>query len=420
MTRLLIPVIALISGSAFLMMAGGINGLILPMRGTLEGFSAFSLGLLGTGWAIGYIAGCLRVPRLVNRAGHIRTFAVMAAGATISVLLSLLILDPVAWIILRAMTGFCFAGSAMIVESWLSEQTDRGSRGRVFAIYTMVNLFGVTIGQLSIALGDPLEPTFFVLAAVFYAVAVLPTSLTRTEQPRPLVESRLNLGLLVRNSPIAVAGSLLIGVSNSSFGTLGVVYGGAIGLDTAAIAIMMSISILAGSLFQLPVGVLSDRRDRRAVLVGLALLAAAMDLFFIIGRPTEATSVLVAAAIFGGAIYAMYPVVVAHALDHAEPGRYLQISGGLLLVFGIGGIIGPLLAGAVMVWNAQVGLFAATLLAHLTLAGFAIYRMTKRDAVSEGEKTDFVTIPSPRLATPESNAYDPRMEEDVARDDSPG
>jgi MFS family permease len=411
MIRLLVPIFALFSGSAFLMMAGGVNGLILPLRGGVEGFSAFSLGLLGTGWAIGYIAGCLRAPYLVERAGHIRAFAVMSAGATISVLASLLLIDAFAWILLRALTGFCFAGAAMIVESWLGEHSDPKSRGRIFGIYTMVNLFGVTLGQLSVAFGDPGGPTFFVLAAIFYAVSLVPTSLTRTEQPRPLVESRLNLRLLLRNSPVAVVAAFLIGVSNSSFGTLGVVFGDAIGLQTAAIAVMMSTTILAGSLLQIPVGILSDRMDRRLVLIGLAVSAVAVDLYFIVGQPETARTVLVAAAVFGGSIYAMYPVIVAHAIDHAKPESYLQISGGLLLLYGVGSIVGPLLAGAIMVWNPQIGLFVTTSLAHIALAAFAYYRLSRRRKVEETDKTDFVTIPPARLATPETVMLDPRIEE---------
>jgi MFS family permease len=411
MIRLLLPILALFSGSAFLMMAGGVNGLILPLRGGIEGFSAFSLGLLGTGWAIGYIAGCLRVPYLVERAGHIRAFAVMSAGATISVLASLLLIDATAWILLRALTGFCFAGAAMIVESWLGEHSDANNRGRIFGIYTMVNLFGVTLGQLSVALGDPGGPTFFALAAIFYAISLVPPSMTRTQQPRPLVESRLNLRLLVRNSPVAVVAAFLIGVSNSAFGTLGVVFGGAIGLHTAAIAVMMSTSILTGSLLQIPVGILSDRMDRRIVLIGVAVLAVIVDLYFIFGQPGSPAAVLIAAAVFGGSIYAMYPVIVAHAIDHAKPDSYLQISGGLLLLYGTGGIFGPLLAGAIMVWNPKIGLFITTLLAHLILAAFAYYRLSRRDTLQGKDKTDFVNIPPARLATPETGMLDPRIEE---------
>lgn len=417
MTRQLIPIFALIAGSAFLMIAGGLNGLILPLKGGIEGFSTLSLGLLGTGWAMGYVLGCLRVPRMVRRVGHVRTFAAMAALATISVLLSLLLVHPWAWIPLRAMAGFAFAGAAMIVESWLNEQTENSYRGRVFGVYTMVNLLATTAGQMAVVTGDPAGPAFFVLAGIFYVLALLPTALSSTAQPKPLVESSLDLKALVRNSPIAVVGSFLIGISNGAFGTLGVVFGGAIALGVTTIATMMSLSLLFGSLVQIPVGYASDKRDRRIVLIALAAAAAVVDLFFIVVQPTGAISVLVATAIFGGVIYSMYPVLIAHAYDHAEPGGYLKISGGLLLVYGLGNIIGPLIAGAAMSVSPS-GLFVTTLVAHVAIAGFAFYRISRRTAVPEADKTEFVGIvPPARMSTPESGTLDPRV--DLEAEDLP-
>ncbi len=409
MTRQLLPIMALILGSASLMIAGGLHGLILPLRGSLEGFPTLSLGLLGTGWAIGYVGGCLRVPRLVRKVGHVRSFGVMAALATVSVLLSLLIVHPWAWIPLRAITGFSFAGAAMIVESWLNERTETNYRGRVFGVYTMVNLLATTAGQMLISLGDAGGFEYFVMAALFYVLALVPTALSTKAQPRPLVESQLDLPSLIRNSPLAVVGAFLIGISNSSFGTLGVVYGQAIHLQVSTIALMMSLSLIAGSIFQMPVGVMSDRRDRRLVLIGLTLIAAAADLFFLIVQPTSSIPVLVAAALFGGAIYSMYPVLIAHAYDHATPESFLRISGGLLLVFGVGGIIGPLIAGMAMAWSPAGGLFMVTLAAHLTLCAYTVYRMTQRIAVAENVKTGFVGIGQARLSTPESSVMDPRV-----------
>lgn len=410
MTRHLIPILALITGSAFLMMAGGLNGLILPLRGSIEGFSPVSLGLLGTGWALGFITGCLRVPRQVKRVGHIRTFGVLAAIATVSVLLSLLIVHPYAWIPLRALTGFAFSGAAMIVESWLNERTDAQYRGRVFGVYTMVNLLATTAGQMMVATGNPAGFQLFVLAAIFYVLSLVPTALSRVQQPNQLVQSKLDLKSLIRNSPIAVAGAFLLGVSNSSFGVLGVVFGEAIELDVTTIALMMSLSLLAGSAFQLPVGMLSDRLDRRAVLACLATCAVLVDLYFIISRPSSQMDILLASAVFGGLIYTIYPVILAHAFDHAEPEGYMKISGGLLLTFGIGGVFGPPIAGLAMSYSPAIGLFCTTFVAHISLVCFALYRMTRREAVLAENKTDFVGVPSTRLSTPETLNFDPRTE----------
>lgn len=406
------PILTLILGSAFLMAAGGINGLILPLRGTAEGFSAFSLGMLGTGWAVGYVLGCILVPGVVARVGHVRSFSVMAAVAVISVLLSLLIIHPGAWIPLRALAGFSFAGGAMIVESWISERTDPSFRGRVFATYTMVNLAATTLGQLLLIVGDARGYFFFVLAAVFYACSLVPTALSTTTAPQPLVQPKLDLKSLWLNSPIAVVAVFLVGVSNSSFGTLAAVYGQQIGLNLTAIAFLVSITILAGALFQLPIGWLSDRTDRRAVLIGLAVTAGLADLFFLIMQPRDVSVVLIAAAIFGAMIFAMYPVIVAHANDHADKDSFLKISSGLLLVMGAGSIIGPLIGGGMMALLGPDYLFAPTLLAHSIMAGFAAWRMTKRAAVEDDKKGGFVSSSTVRMNTLESAMLDPRTNED--------
>lgn len=416
MTRQLAPIFAIFLGSAFLMVAGGLNGLILPLRGSDEGFSTLSLGLLGTGWAIGYVMGCINTPRLVRRAGHVRTFGVMAALAVISVLLSLLIVEPGTWITLRAVTGFAFAGGAMIVESWLNERTDNRFRGRVFGIYTMLNLGATMAGQMLVSIGDTGGHVFFVLAAVFYALALIPTSISTAAAPKPLIESGLDLKALVQNSPVAVVSVFLVGVSNSSFGTLGVVFGDIIGLSTTTIALMMSVSLMAGALFQIPVGYLSDRTDRRYVLVGLAALAAVIDLLFIIVTPTNQYAVLAATALFGAAIYSAYPVIIAHASDHAKGTNFIKISGGLLLIYGIGGIFGPLYSGMLMAAMPQTGLFAATLSAHVVIILYGIYRISKRTAVEAEDRGVFVGTGPGRLNTPETAALDPRGQTGAAAD----
>ncbi len=404
----LLPISALIAGSAFLMFAGGINGLLLPLRGELEGLSDFGLGLVGSAWAIGYVAGCALAPALVKRVGHIRSFSVMAALAAISVLGSLLLINVSAWIAMRLVCGFCFSGAAMIVESWLNEDTSEAQRGRVFGFYMMVNLAATTAGNLVIMAGDGRGHMFFVIAAIFYCLALLPTALTSSRAPAPLFQAKLNLPMLWRNSPFAVAAIFLIGISNGAFGTLGAVYAGRIDLPVSTITLFMAVALLAGALLQLPVGYASDRFDRRLVLLALALLAMCAELFWIVMRPAGGIENLAAAAVFGGAVYAMYPVVVAHANDRAEPGVFLQISGGLLLLFGAGAILGPAIGGTVMSYAGPYGLFMTTLATHAVLLLFGVSRLRSRSDVAHELKVDFVRTASGRLATPETAVLDPR------------
>jgi MFS family permease len=404
MIRQIFPVSALLLGSALLLFAGGINALILPVRGTAEGFSAAALGLLGTGWAVGYVLGCWYTARLVGRVGHIRSFGVMAAFAAVALLTSLLFLTPWVWIPLRGLSGFCFAGAAMIVESWLSERADPASRGRIFGVYTMVNLAASTAGQLVLTLGDTTGFLFFVLGAIFYCLALVPTAMSSTVTPRPLVSVRLDLRALWRNSPVAVIGVLCVGVSNSAFGTMAVVYADRAGLVLASVALFASLPVLAGTLSQMPVGFLSDRLDRRLVLVGVAAVALALDLAFILLAPQDLWINIALASLFGAAIYAMYPVIIAHANDHAADGTFIQTSGGLLMIYGFGAIVGPVAAGAAMTWQGGAGLFMTTAGAHLALILFVALRIRVRAAVAEADKGGFMPIPAARAATPETAA----------------
>ena len=398
---------ALLLGSAFLLFAGGINGLILPLRGTEEGFSALALGLLGTGWAVGYVSGCLLVPRQVSRVGHIRAFSVMAGLASVSILLSLLLIFAPAWIILRALAGFCFAGAAMIVESWLNDQTEPKNRGKVFGVYTMINLAASTAGQMALTLGDSSSHEFFVIGAIFYALALVPTAVTHQTAPQPLARARLDLKALRRNSPLAVVAVVMVGVSNSAFGTLGAVFGAQSGLSVPTIALFMSLALVAGAACQVPLGVLSDRMDRRHVLIALAVTAAVVDIIIVVLRPESPALLLTLVAIFGASIFGMYPVIVAHANDHAAPNTSLQTSGGLLLLFGLGSIAGPLLAGGLMTGMGATGLFAGSFLAHVVVIGYGLYRLTKRVAPSAEHKGTFQATPFAGTSTPQTLVLSP-------------
>ncbi|WP_417671045.1 MFS transporter [Roseibium sp.] len=408
---------ALLAGSALLLLAGGLHGLLLPVRGLAEGFSDASLGLLGAGWAFGFMAGCLAVPMIVQRVGHIRSFGVLASLAAITVLLNLIFMQPAVWVVLRAISGFCFAGAAMIVESWLNERATNETRGRIFGIYTMINLAATTVGQMLLTLGDPSGYVFFVLGSIIYSLSLLPTALSTAASPTPLTQARLDPKLLWKNSPIAVVAIFLVGISNGAFGTLGAVYGRRIGLEVSDIAIMMSLALLVGALVQIPVGFLSDRLDRRLVLVAMALIAMGIgSSLSLIGGLTPLVTIALIAA-FGGMVYSMYPVIVAHASDHADPGDFLKTSGGLLLIFGVGTMIGPLAAAGLMSATHPGALFQVTATAHFIMMIFALWRMTQRAPVENEDKADFVpVIATGRLTTPETSVLDPRAEQDEQTD----
>jgi MFS family permease len=407
--RSFIQVFALLCGTSFLVMASGLHGLLLPLRGGAEGFSTTSLGLLGTAWAGGFIASCLLAPRLVRRVGHVRAFSAFASIAAIVALLTGILVDSTAWIVLRALTGFAMAGSYMVIESWLNERATNANRGQIFGLYMVVNFGSITVGQMMIGFGDVHTGTFFMMSGILFCLALIPTAISTASSPKPLTEVQLDLKALYRNSPVAFLGCILIGIANGAFGTLGAVYGAATGISTTEIALMMSASVMGGALMQIPVGRMSDRTDRRYVLAIVGGAAAAIGLLIFLIAPHHAYAILAMTAIYGGLAYTLYPVAVAHANDFSDQQSFVKVTSGLLLLYGFGTMIGPILGAWAMESVAPEGLFAITALAHISIMAHAIIRSRMRAPVPIELRDNFQTVHSERV-TPEGVRLDPRAE----------
>ncbi|MDB5623867.1 MAG: transporter [Devosia sp.] len=418
-----IKIYALFLGSALLMFGGGLQGLLLSVRGAEEGFSLLSLGLIGTGWSVGFVSGSLVVPLVVRNVGHIRAFSVMAAIGTVTILLNLLMINDVSWILLRALSGFCFAGAAMIVESWLNEVSDNRSRGTTFSIYVTVNMVSSVMGQFAMSVTGTAGYVPFVLGAISFICAVLPTALTSTPQPRPLSSARLDLRLLYGTSPVAAIAAFSCGMANGTFGTLAPVYGYAQGLDASGIAFLFALAAILGAVAQIPFGRLSDRVDRRLVMIGLSGFAALVALVLVVLNPVAGWPMYVLFAAYGFAANPIYAVAVAHANDFAREGEFAKIAGGMLLTLGIGLAIGPAVASLIMGAFAPVGLFVVTGVFHAILAIAAILRMRIRNAPDAADRAPFQPMSSEEQVTPETVALDPRADiadlEDAALDAEP-
>ena len=411
MTSQLVAVASLLLGSAFLLIAGGIHGLLLPLRGTIEGFSVTELGLLGTSWATGFIAGCLLMPQVVRRVGHARTYGALASVAAVTILLNLLIISPAAWIILRALTGFCFAGAAMVVESWLNERASRENRGTIFSVYQMVNFAALTAGQLALAFRPPTDHFYFALGAIFYCLAILPTALSTAASPRPLTTTRLDVRRLYSISPVGAVVCFLIGLVTGAFGTLGPVYAQEIGLPIRDIAFLMAGALLGGSLIQFPLGWLSDRMDRRRVIVAVAIGAALIGIIIVGLRPRSPAVVTTLAILFGAMVYPKYSLTVAHANDFAGSDEFVKIAGTILLLYGVGTMLGPLAAAFAMQRFEPEGLFAFTAAVDVVVAAYVLFRMSRRSPLERVLRESFRGMPDTKTVTPESAVLDPRSVE---------
>jgi MFS family permease len=402
------PILALLRGTAFLLAASGLHGLLMPLRGQLEGFSTSSLGLMGTAWAGGFVSGCFFAPRLVRRVGHVRAFGAFAASGAIIALMTGLIIEQYAWIVSRAFTGFCMAGSFMVIESWLNEKATNENRGTVFGLYMMVTYASIMAGQMIVAAGDVNSASLFMVTGIFFCLSLIPTAVSTAATPKPLQDVSLDIKGLYANSPVASVGCLLVGVANGAWGTLGAVYGARVGISYSEIALMMSLVVVAGAAMQLPVGRVSDITDRRYVLAVASLGAAIFGLVVFFAAPRSGTFVIALTACYGALAYTLYSLAVAHANDHARPEDFVKVSGGLLLLYGFGTMIGPLLGAALMSEMRPESLFLATALAHFSLACYTVLRISRRAPVPLEAREAFKTLPSERGVTPEATRLDPR------------
>jgi MFS family permease len=409
MRRNLLPVLALLTGTLFLFLGNGLQGLLLPLRGTLEGYSNEALGLLGTSWAAGFVIGCFVAPNVVRRIGHVRAFSGFLSLICLNVLLTGLLVDQTAWLTLRAITGFCTAGTSMIIESWLNERATPESRGTIFSFYISITLFGVVGGQMMVPFADVTTSTLFMICGILYSIAALPTTLSKAASPQPLKRARLDLKGLFRNSPISFVGILLIGIANGAYGTLSAVFASRAGLSQGSVAAMVTITIFAGAIMQFPAGRLSDKMDRRYVLAGLSAAAALAGIVVALIQPADVYGIIVLVAIYGAAANSLYPIAVAHANDFAAPEDFVKISGGLLLLYGIGTIIGPTLGGSVMTWAGPYALFLVTAAAHILITAYAIVRSRQRAAIPVDQRDAYTVAPAAsQLTTPQSITLDPR------------
>ncbi|MGE3306378.1 MAG: MFS transporter [Rhizobiaceae bacterium] len=400
------PILSLLRGTAFLLAASGLHGLLLPLRGQIEGFSTTALGLLGTAWASGFVLGCFFAPWLVRRVGHVRAFGAFAASGAIIALLTGLFIDEIAWIILRAGTGFTMAGAFMVIESWLNERATNENRGTIFGLYMMVTYASIMGGQMIVAAGDVGQESLFMVAGIFFCLALIPTAVSGEASPKPLQSISLDLRGLFRNSPVAFVAVFLVGVANGAWGTLGAVYGARIGISTFDIALMMSLVMIAGAVTQMPAGRISDRTDRRYVLAAAAFGCAVIAMVIFLVSPRDPTTVLVMTACYGALAYILYSLAVAHANDHAPAAEFVKVSGGLLLLYGFGTVVGPLLGAWLMGSMAPEGIFIATAIAHLALAGYTLLRIRARAPVPVEDREAFKPVAD--KATPEAAQLDPR------------
>lgn len=390
MIRAIASIAALLTGVAILLVGQGLQGTLLPVRATMENFSTLAVGTFGATYFLGFAIGCLRGPTLVQRVGHVRVFAAMTALASAAPLLHGLWINLWSWSVLRFVSGFCFAVLYVVIESWLNETSTNDNRGSVFSAYVLINMTMLAVGQQMLLLDDPAVMTLFALASVLVSLAALPVVLSTAPSPREVQDVKLDVSHLYRTSPAGMLGSLATGLANGSFWSLAPVFTISWSSDIALTAWFMSAVVIGGAISQWPLGALSDRIDRRYVMAICAAFATAVSIAIWIfsARMTPAGIILIG-GLWGAAAFPLYSISVAHANDYAAENEFVVVSSGLLLMYGIGAVAGPLIASGLMQIMGAAGLYVFTGAVHAVLLVYLFVRRYRRSRAAPGEQIPF-------------------------------
>jgi MFS family permease len=393
---------ALLLGYALMQIGNTLQGTLLSVRGSIAQFTPTQIGAVGAAFWVGIVVGSLYAGRVIQQVGHTRTFAALAAIAASTALLHLLVISPAVWIAARAVTGFCFAGLFIVVESWLNASVNAQTRGQILSFYGMTGLIAGIGGQMLLPAGDPHGYRLFCFVAILISLALVPTALSRATAPAHAVSDRkINLMQLYRQSPFGVVAAVLCGITTSSFFALGPIWAQERGLETTEIAIFMACGTLGGFATTYPLGWLSDRMDRRHVIIGAAGMAAAILLALIHYVPASVSVWLlfVYVAIFGGSVIPTYSIVTAHVNDMVKPGEFVAAAGGLLILQGVGAAIGPVISGMAMTEFGRLGLLYVVITAQALMAIWGAYRSLQRAAPPTEEKETFTPEPTVPVGT---------------------
>lgn len=381
MKKALAPVATLLVAVSILLAGLGLQGTLLPVRASLEMFSTLSIASIGAAYFFGFTVGCLRGGGLVKSVGHVRVFLAMSALGSAAPLIHGLVMDPLAWVLLRFLTGFCFAVLFVVIESWLNEQSGNEDRGIIFSTYVMITLTMMAAGQMMTLLYDPAGLQLFLVASVLVSLGAVPVALSKSQTPELPHAVEVDIRRLFRISPAGTIGCLATGLANGAFWSLAPVFTTAVSRDPALAAWFMSSTVLGGAAAQWPLGFLSDRLGRRKTMILAAAAAAATAVVItIFAGGLDFVGINVLGGLWGFFAFPMYAISVAHTNDYADSDDYVMVSSGLLLMYGAGAIAGPVLASILIDLAGPMRFYLLPMLVHLALATYVLVRMLSRSS----------------------------------------
>ncbi|MGR3321616.1 MAG: MFS transporter [Pseudooceanicola sp.] len=382
---------ALLLGLMLLMVGNGIQGTLLGVRGEIEGFSTFQMSIVMSAYFVGFLGGSRMAPEMIRRVGHVRVFA--ALGSFISAVLILYpsFANPWAWTVERIVIGFCFSGVYVTAESWLNNAASNENRGKALSLYMIVQMIGIVAAQGLLLVADPGGFLLFVIPSVLVSISFAPILLSIS--PTPAFESTkpMSLKALYGISPLSCVGVFLLGGAFSAQFGMAAVYGASAGLSLPQISLFIAMFYIGATVAQYPLGWLSDRMDRRLLIMSVAAIGGLGALVGAVLGGVYAM-ILVAAVIVGGMSNPLYSLLISYANDFIEHEDMAAASGGLIFLNGLGAVSGPLIAGWALEAFGPAGFWIFVGVLLLAMAGYAAWRMTQRPAPSVEDTTSYAPV----------------------------
>jgi MFS family permease len=402
MIALLMAIMLLVSGNAFLMT-------LLSARLTLNEVEPIRIGQVLFFYSLGFVVGTLYASRIIERVGHIRAFAVFSALLGMATLLYPVSDNLFFWALLRFMGGLTLAGAMIIVESWLSAVASASNRGTVFAIYQVCFYLAAALGQLFLVLGKPRGYLPFSYAAILLIAALIPLALSRMQAPTIELIERMPLRRVIQVSPEGFGVALMSGMLLGAFYSVAPVYALQIGLDLESVSWFMAFSISCAMVMAWPLGRVCDRFDRRRVMLVSILIVTLLAVFNALAGYRLFPLALLGGGLYLGFAAYLYAVAVAVTHDRMEQHQIVSASATLLMAYGIGSCLGPLVSTLAMQWAGHAGFYLSTL-GFLILCAILLQLRIRwtRDIPVHEQEAFVISLPE---GTQIINELDPRNEE---------
>lgn len=380
----------LLLGMALLQMGNGLQSSMMGVRGGLEGFSTVQLSLIGSAYFLGFLGGSQLAPKFIARVGHVRVFAALASLISAVLITYPIITDPFVWMALRVIVGFSLSGVYVTAESWLNNAATNETRGKSLSAYMLVQMFGLVGGQAILSAGDPSGWILFVIPSILVSLSFAPILLSATPTPAFDAARPMTLRQLYNASPFGVIGMLSMGTLFAGQFAMAPVYATEAGLSVAELSGFVSSFFLGAIVLQYPIGWLSDRMDRRILIVGASILGGIVALVGTMAG--NAYVVLLAVGLLnGGLAQPLYALIIAYTNDYLDPEDMAAASGGLLFVNGVGAIVGPLAMGLLMSRFGPGAFWGFLSLVLFLTAAYGIWRMTQRPS-AYAEEDDYEAV----------------------------